>query len=100
MALIHSLRFLRRLEQALKERDKLLSDSCPDADADDGGGGSDVMDSPKATSPLLAATSSSSGAKPKNAGFKFSRQKRISTVYSFEPADRGSTFVDKDFLSD
>lgn len=79
------------MEQALKERDRLLSDSC----ADDG---SDVMDSPKASSPLLASTSSTSN-KQKASNFKMSRQKRVSHVYSFEP-EREHTLIDKDFLSD
>jgi hypothetical protein len=80
------------LEQALKERDKLLSDSGPDD------GGSDVMDSPKASSPLLASSSKSSKQKS-SSNSKFSRQKRVTHVYSFEP-DRDHMLADKDFLSD
>ena len=76
-------RFLRRLEQALKERDKVQipsSDSCNDNE-------SDILDSPKASSPLLATN------------FKFSRQKRVASTYSFKP-EHENTLTDKDFLSD
>ena len=79
------------MEQALKERDRLESGSCVDD-------GSDVMDSPKASSPLLASTSST-GNKQKATNFKMLRQKRVSHVYSFEP-EREHTLIDKDFLSD
>jgi hypothetical protein len=78
------IRFLRRLEQALKERDRIhTSDSCNDNE-------SDVMDSPKASSPLL---STSSANKQKATNFKISRQKRVSNVYSFEP-ERKETLAD------
>lgn len=88
------------MEQALKERDKILtSDSCNDNE-------SDILDSPKASSPLLTAaaaaetttTTTSSTIKQKPSNFKFSRQKRVSSVYSFEPGD--DSLNDKDFISD
>jgi hypothetical protein len=69
-------RFLRRLEQALKERDKVQSDSGPDDE-------SDVMDSPKASSPLLA--SSAGKGKSKSTNYSFSKQRRVANVYTFEP---------------
>lgn len=79
------------MEQALKDRDKVLtSDSCNDNE-------SDILDSPKASSPLLATTSSTTKQKAPN--FKFSRQKRVANTYSFEP-ELENTFTDKDFLSD
>lgn len=82
---------MRRLEQALKDRDKIqTSDSCNDNE-------SDILDSPKASSPLLATTSSSN--KQKASNFKFSRQKRVASTYSFEP-EHEKTLTDKDFLSD
>lgn len=68
-------RFLRRLEQALKERDKVQSDSGPDD--------SDVMDSPKASSPLLASSAGKS--KSKSTHFSFSKQRRVANVYNFDP---------------
>jgi hypothetical protein len=81
-------RFLRRLEHALRERDRLMTPSDED--------GSDILDSPKATSPLLSAsTSSANNANNK----KMSRQNRVCNKYSFEP-DREHTFVDKDLISD
>lgn len=65
------------MEQALKERDRIhTSDSCNDNE-------SDVMDSPTASSPLLST--SSNVTKQKATNFKFSRQKRVSNVYQFEP---------------
>ena len=76
------------MEQALKERDKVQipsSDSCNDNE-------SDILDSPKASSPLLATTSKASN-------FKFSRQKRVASTYSFKP-EHENTLTDKDFLSD
>lgn len=82
-----SIRFLRRLEQALRERDKnLTSDSCNDNE-------SDILDSPKASSPLLAPSTSSCKQKTS----KFLRQKRVTSVYSFEPEN---SLIDKDFISD
>ncbi|KAG5683953.1 hypothetical protein PVAND_013208 [Polypedilum vanderplanki] len=89
-AIGHQIRFLRRLEQALRERDRIMSDSCNDNE-------SDIMDSPKATSPLLA---SSSNSKQKSSSFKFSRQKRVANIYSFEHERGGDSYVDKDLLSD
>ncbi|KAL7030062.1 hypothetical protein ACKWTF_006501 [Chironomus riparius] len=89
-AIGNQIRFLRRLEQALRDRDKNMSDSCNDNE-------SDIMDSPKVTSPLLA--SSKNTAKQKPSAFKFARQKRVVNVYTFEP-DRENSLLDKDFLSD
>ena len=68
-----------------------MSDSCNDNE-------SDVMDSPKITSPLLASCNKSS-TKQKSSNFKFARQKRVVNVYTFEP-DRENSLLDKDFLSD
>ena len=67
-----------------------MSDSCNDNE-------SDVMDSPKVTSPLLA--SSKNSAKQISSTFKFARQTRVVNVYTFE-ADRENSLLDKDFLSD
>ena len=69
-------RFLRRLEQALKNRDKVQSDSGPDEE-------SDVMDSPRASSPLLASSAGKSKAKSTN--FSFPKQRNVAHVYSFKP---------------
>lgn len=66
-------RFLRRLEKALKERDKVQSDSGPDDETDE------------ATSPLLASSSGKS--KTKSTHYSFSKQRRVANVYSFEPAE-------------
>lgn len=62
----------------------LTSDSCNDNE-------SDIMDSPNASSPLLSTTSSVT--KQKATNFKFSRQKRVSNVYSFQP-EREDTVTD------
>lgn len=70
-------RFLRRLEQALKERDKVQSDSGPDDE-------SDAMDSPKASSPLLASSTGKN--KTKSTNYPFSKQRRVANVYTFEPS--------------
>lgn len=86
-------RFLRRLEQALKDRDRVRTPSDTE--------GSDPLDSPKATSPLLSASSSnantSESKKLKN--FKVSRQNRVCSKYSFEP-EREHSIVTKDYMSD
>jgi hypothetical protein len=75
-SLENHLRFLRRLEQALKERDKVVqSDSGPDDE-------SDVMDSPKASSPLLASSTGKSRTKSTH----YSNQRRVANVYTFEPS--------------
>lgn len=59
--------------------------------------GSDILDSPKATSPLLSASSMSANNNAnKN---KMSRQSRVCNKYSFDP-EKEHTFIDKDFISD
>jgi hypothetical protein len=78
-------RFLRRLERALKERDRGHVERDEEEEESE-------QDSPGASSPLLAT------AKP-SIGGRFSRQKRVANVYSFEP-DRSRIFSDKDYLSD
>lgn len=79
----YSLRFLRRLEQALKERDK--AQLVPEEASDD----SDLADSPKASSPLLVH-------KQKPAQYRFLRQKRVTNVN----LDEKRNYNDNDYLSD
>ena len=76
-------RFLRRLEQALKERDKARL--VPEEASDD----SDLTDSPKASSPLLLH-------KQKPEPYRFLRQKRVTNV----DLDEKRNFNDNDYLSD
>lgn len=82
-------RFLRRLEQALKDRDRVITSDEFESDA---------MDSPKASSPLLAS-SNSHALKQKASNFKISRQKRVANVYSFETHGQENNSL-TDFLSD
>jgi hypothetical protein len=78
------LRFLRRLERALKERDRGHAERDEEEETE--------PDSPGASSPLLAKAKTPTGG-------RFSRQKRVANAYSFEP-DRSRILSDKDYLSD
>lgn len=78
----YSNRFLRRLEQALKDRDKVQL--VPETASDD----SELTDSPTASSPLLLN-------KQKTTQYRFSRQKRVTNVN----LDEKKNFNDND-LSD
>lgn len=78
-------RFLRRLEQALKERDKaqLVSDVNDESDG---------TDSPQTSSPLLVQ-------RHKSSQNRFSRQKKVANLNLDEP-DRNRNVSYKDYLSD
>lgn len=79
-------RFLRRLDQALKERDKTQLVNSINDESDD------ATDSPQASSPLLVQ-------KQKETQSRFSRQKKVSNL-KLEGSDRNKSFCFKNYLSD
>lgn len=85
-AIGHQIRFICRIEQALHDKQKLKCDSDPDDDNTE-------IDSPKATSPLLASGSEAESSK-RFPHYPFSRQRNVAKP------DRELTLLDNDYSSD
>lgn len=80
------LRFLRRLEQALKDRaaNKAVLDNNDESEG---------SESPHASSPLLAQS------KQKSTNYRFSRQRKVANI-TWDESDRKENLADNDILSD
>jgi hypothetical protein len=88
----HPSRFLRRLEKALKEKEKC---QIPTSDSEDENVNLEE-DAPKANCPLLPSSNHS----VENLKHKISRQQRVSKVYKFEMEKSQKNMFDDDYASD